>query len=246
MIIVVLGGMAADAENLKMIRKIPHSGYSEGLDYYQGYLWNTLPKGIVKIDPKDGTVLQRFSPASEYSESVAWFLGGIWNVSFSDNGLYFGKLDGGALTFEKVGEVPEAHAWGITHDGKNLIMTGNYSDKLYFVDPKTKKVVRTLQTPIKDIEDLAWDGQGIWASSFTTFKGQIFRFDPKTGAVSPPFTLPEPELCPIIDGIAWDGKGLWVTGKECPSIWLVARPNWKEPKKEKPAPPLKEKRAKGK
>ena len=212
------------ANTLELIRKIPHSGYSEGLDYYENYLWNSFPKEIRKIDPKDGTIIQTFKPATDYSESLTWLNGVLWNVSFSNNEIYSGKLEGTHIGFKKRGIVPEVHAWGLVHDGKNLIMTGDYSNKLYFMDPKTVKVVKTLQTDAKDIEDLAWDGKWIWASSFTANKGQIFRIHPETGKVGSYYPIPEPDACPVIDGIAYDGKALWVTGKECASIYYFKIP----------------------
>jgi glutamine cyclotransferase len=47
---------------------------------------------------------------------------------------------------------------------------------------------------------------------------------PKTGKVEGLYTIPEPEMCPVIDGIAVEGKSLWITGKNCPSLYLVKNP----------------------
>src|SRR5688572_14833185 len=85
------------ADPLEVIRTIPHTGYSEGLDYADGFLWHALPKEIVKIDPKDGTVVEKFKPGSEYSESVVWIGKTLFNVSFSDNGIYAGLMANGKL-----------------------------------------------------------------------------------------------------------------------------------------------------
>lgn len=209
---------------LEIVSYIPHSGYSEGLDFRDGYLWHALPKSIVKIDPKDGTVLGRYKPATEYSESVVWQGSSLWNLSFSDNGIYRGVLSKGVLTFEKKGITPEVHGWGLAFDGTHLVMTGNYSPKLYFFDPKKVKLVRTLTATISDLEDLAWDGTGFWSSSFTQHRGQIFRIHPQSGKVMGFFSLPDPDACPVIDGIAKDGDFLWVTGKECTRIYKVKIP----------------------
>lgn len=224
LIVLALASPAALGDALEVIRKIPHTGYSEGLDFHEGYLWHALPKEIVKIDPKDGTVVARFKPGSEYSESVAWFKGKLVNLSYSDNGIYEGKLAANALAFERKGTTPEAHGWGITQDGKQILITGNYSHKIYFLG-EDYKVKRVITSSVSDLEDLAWDGKGIWTSSFTSHKGSIFRVDPKTGAISALFTLPAPEECPVIDGIAYDGKNLWVTGKNCISIYLIKKPS---------------------
>lgn len=213
------------AEKLKVLRTIPHSGYSEGLDWHDGFLWNAFPKESLKIDPKDGTVVAHYAPASEYNESLVWWKGTPFQVSYSDDGIYRGEPSNGDFRWVRVGKAPEAHAWGSTHDGKHVILTGNYSKKLYFFDPKTWKIARTVETSVPDLEDLAWDGQRVWASSFTTFVGTIFPIDPKTGAVDAYYELPDPGECPVIDGLAWDGEALWMTGKHCAKIYRVERPS---------------------
>ncbi len=217
-------GEKSSKTTLKVLRQIPHTGYSEGLDFHDGFLWRALPKTLAKISPKDGSVIAQYTPATEYSESLVWLAGVLWNVSFSNNGLYRGELKGSQFEFKRVADVPEVHAWGLVHDGKNLIVTGDYSQKLYFLDAKTGKLVRTLETDRKDLEDLAWDGVGIWASSFTQHRGQIFRIDPKTGKSGPSYTLPDAESCPVIDGLAIEGKTLWITGKQCPALYQVELP----------------------
>ncbi len=218
-----LAGSAA-ADTLEVLSTLPHSGYSEGLEFHDGFLWHALPQHLIKIDPQTGKVLERYTPATSYSESLTWFHGSLWNVSFADNGIYKGTLKGGVLQFQRVGDTPEKHAWGLTHDGRHLILTGNYSSQLYFVSPQTLKVQKKVTVPVKDLEDLAWDGIGIWTSSFTERRGQVFRVNPQDGSVNTFYALPDPEACPIIDGIAYSNEKLWITGKNCPSIWVVKRP----------------------
>lgn len=233
----ILGVTVFSAETLKPIKKIPHSGYSEGLDFHEGFLWHALPKHIVKIDPKDGTILEKYVPSTKYSESLMWFQGKLWNLSFHDNGLYAGGLTyGKGFKFEHKMKTPEKHGWGITHNGQEIIMTGDYSNKLYFYDAKSLKLNRTLKTELKDIEDLAWDGRYIWSSSFTTYSGEILALDPKTGKIRGVYKLLEAEMCPVIDGIAVDRKSLWITGKDCPSIYHVEIPVVGETTKQKKTP----------
>jgi len=227
MIALVLLGLTPSVctgNSLELIKKIPHTGYSEGLDFHNGFLWNALPQQIVKIDPKDGSVVQRFTPASQYSESIKWASGSFWNLSFSDNGLYRGKLNAGGFSFEKITTVPESHGWGIEKVGSELVVTGNFSNKLYFFDPSIQKWTRTLETNETDLEDLAWDGKRLWTSSYTRHAGKIFSIDLKTGKSEGYWELPNADQCPVVDGIAFDGKSLWITGKECPSIYQVKLP----------------------
>lgn len=232
------------ATPLKLIRTIPHTGYSEGLDFFDGALWRAVPKAIHKIRPDSGEVLQTYKPATEYSESLVWFKDKLWNVSYSDNKIYAVDRaqveaakapqvigDQIQLPFVSKGTVAEVHAWGLVHDGKHLIFTGDHgSDKLYFFDTQKSKVVRTLKVtdgdgkPIRDLEDLAWDGKMLWTSSFQSYPGQIFSVDPKTGKAKRFYSIPDPTECSIIDGIAYDKQTLWVTGKNCAKIYLFKKP----------------------
>lgn len=221
---VCFGGPSGAPAKLKVIRTIPHSGYSEGLDFHGGYLWHSLPKEFVKIDPKDGSVVKRFPPASAYNESLSWFKGNLFVASYSDNGFYKGTLNGDTLSFERVGSVPEAHGWGVTNDGVDLFVTGNYSRHVYRLDAKTFAIKNTLVTDVNDVEDLAWDGTSLWASSYTQYRGTIFRIDPVTGETSHYSEIPKPDDCPVIDGIASVGDTLWITGKNCTVIYNVKTP----------------------
>lgn len=215
----------SESQTLEVINKIPHSGYSEGLDFHQGFLWNALPQKIVKIDPKDGAVIESHLPATEYSESLKWAADRIWNLSFKTKGLYRGQMKKGQLVFEKIGEVPEDCGWGIEKVGQEFVTTGNFSNKLYFFNPENKKWTKTLITEGVDLEDLAWDGKTLWTSSFSSYRGTIFSINIKTGKIEGFWELPQKEECPIVDGIAFDGKTLWITGKECPSIYQVKIPS---------------------
>jgi glutamine cyclotransferase len=212
-------------KKLELVRKIPFSGYSEGIDFAGSYLWSATPQQIRKINPATGEIMAFYPPATSYSESIVWWSDFLWTVSYADNGIYKAPLKGGKFAFSRVSTTPEVHAWGLAQDGKHLLMTGDHaSNKIYFMNPKTLKIEKTLQVPVKDLEDLAWDGKGIWSSSFTEYKGKIFRINPKTGKLDGIFEIPEPEMCPIVDGIATQDNLLWITGKNCPSIYLVKNP----------------------
>ena len=170
-------------------------------------------------------LLREIEPPSSYSESVAWRDGELWNVSYDNANIYVGTpLVGGDFSWRIAGTTPEIHGWGITHDPTHVIVTGNGTPFLYFLDPVTTQVVRTVETPIDDLEDLAWDRGAIWASSYSAYSGQFFRLNPWSGEVVDVFSLPDPAECPIVDGIAVDGSTLYVTGKDCPWTWVYEMP----------------------
>lgn len=119
--------------------------------------------------------------------------------------------------------------WGITSNGEELIYSDG-SHRLYFVDPGSFDVRRTLEVTLQGrtlarLNELEWiDGQ-IWANVWQS--NQLVRIDPGSGQVraiidlrgllDPGERQPDTD---VLNGIAWDSerKALWVTGKRWP--WL--------------------------
>ncbi len=209
---------------LTLVRKLPHANWSEGLDYHAGELWGAFPHSMRVYEPETGTPLRDLDPPSAYSESLAWRDGELWNVSYDDNNIYVGTPEGLDFTWRVVGTVPEIHSWGITHDPWHVIVTGNGTPFLYFLDPVTTEVMATIETPIDDLEDLAWDRGAIWASSYSEYSGKFFRLNPWNGELVDVFALPDPAECSIVDGVAVNGSTLFVTGKNCPWIYVYEMP----------------------
>ena len=206
---------------LEWVETLPSEGWSEGLDWHEDVLWQAFPHSIREKDPQTGEVTVTHAPPSDYSESVAWKPSDLFNVSFATNKIYRGRKTESGFGWQVIGEVPEVHAWGIAHDGTSLIVTGNGTPFLYWLDPDDGTLLRTVTTPVDDLEDIAWFAGQVWASSYSEYPGQFFRIDPATGAIAHVYELPDPSACDIVDGIAFDTRSrLYVTGKDCPSIWI--------------------------
>lgn len=171
-----------------------------------------------------GNVLSEHEPPSTYSESLTWFRGKLWNLSYHNANVYAGTMVGGELVFEVAGTVPDLAGWGITHDGNDLIVSGNGRPDLYVLDGETLVHKRTVTTPVDDLEDLAWDGRYVWASSYSELPGQVFRIDLASGSIVDVHALPDPDECSIVDGIAVAEGRLFVTGKRCPFIYVALLP----------------------
>ena len=170
-------------------------------------------------------VLKSFKPATSYSESIKWDNGQLWNLSFSDNGIYKGKLLRNRFAFKKVAAIPdEKHGWGIEVVGNQIAVTGNYSPRIYFFNKKTFKLERIIKLSVSELEDLAFDGKRLWVSSFREKKGKIYAVDLKKGKIVGSFMLPKQYQCTVIDGLAVQGKTIWITGKHCANIYQVKNP----------------------
>ena len=205
---------------------MPHDGWSEGLDFADdGALWAPYGHHIRVLDPSSGANQATYTPPTGYQESVTWFQGRLWALSWDDDSIYAGDLGtDGKMLWTLMGHTPDVHGWGITHDDRYLIMTGNGMPYLYFVDPATMTLVKTVTTPVDDLEDVAWDGEYVWASSFSAYPGTEMRLDPETGEVVDLYPLPEPSECMKLDGVAIRNGEIYVTGKDCPFVYVAILP----------------------
>ena len=221
---------------LEWTTPLPQSGWSEGLEWHDGQLFHAYPGSIDVVSTADGAVLAEMTPPTAYSESVTWWNGHLYDLSYDNNGIYEGTYDPAkmAATWTQVGNVPDPKAgWGIATDGRYLYMSGDGHSQIFVVDPKTMQLVRTIDTPITYIEDIAYQDGWLWASeSYHVYPAKIFRIDLDTGDILDFFDVPGADQCDVgdpsaasfqgvLDGIAVAHDRLWVTGKNCPSIFVA-------------------------
>jgi glutamine cyclotransferase len=140
-----------------------------------------------------------------------------------------------ANTYNKIGEFNyTTEGWGITNDNKNLIMSDG-TDKLYFLDTTTLKVVRTLPvtdvagTRVKNLNELEYVNNYIFANVYES--PWIVKIDPASGKVVgqldlTPITSEIKRMYPNayeLNGIAYDkpSDALLITGKFWPKSYLI-------------------------
>jgi glutamine cyclotransferase len=137
-------------------------------------------------------------------------------------------------TFQKVNEFTyDSEGWGITHDGKNLMMSDG-SDKITFLDTTTLKPVKVLSVtndngPVTNLNELEYVEGYIMANLWQT--NLIVKIDPATGKV-----VGQLDLTPlandaqrrnprvdVLNGIAYHPttKLLLVTGKYWPMTYVI-------------------------
>jgi glutamine cyclotransferase len=126
----------------------------------------------------------------------------------------------------------ETEGWGITYDGKDLIMSDG-SDRLTYLDPATYQPTHRLAVtmngnPVHSLNELEFIEGEIWANVWQT--DLILRIDPATGQVSsylnlkgilPPSAQTGNE--DVLNGIAYDPKAkrIFVSGKLWPRLFEI-------------------------
>jgi glutamine cyclotransferase len=131
-------------------------------------------------------------------------------------------------TFRYPGE-----GWGLTQDGKHLILSDG-TPVLRFLDPMTFREVRRVRVtaegrPLRNLNEIEWVKGEVYANVWQT--NLIARIDPKTGVVRSVIDLSElPEAArrrdadAVPNGIAYDARQdrLFVTGKNWPRLYEIS------------------------
>lgn len=226
----------------QVVNDYPHDAdaYSQGLIFVDGTLYEGTGKygqsTLRRVDLKTGNVLQKISLDNRlFGEGITAWDDTIVQLTWKANVgmVYDRKTFALRQRFRYSGE-----GWGITHDGRNLIISDGTST-LRFLDPKTFQVVRRLSvrsgaSRIRHLNELEFVQGEILANVW--YKDYLVRISPTSGEVTGYIDLsglwPQSQRHDkeaVLNGIAYDevGKRLFVTGKNWPRLYeirLVARP----------------------
>ncbi|WP_189066975.1 glutaminyl-peptide cyclotransferase [Deinococcus radiotolerans] len=175
-----------------VVARYPHdrAAFTEGFQYLgNGTLMESTgiegQSGVRRVDLKSGKVLARVATpiATAFGEGVTALNGVAYHLTWED---------GVAITFD-AGTLKETgryrysgEGWGLTTDGKALIMS-NGSSTLVWRDPKTFRVTRSVQVtdagqPVKNLNELEFVQGNVYANVWLT--DRIARIDPQTGKVT--------------------------------------------------------------
>lgn len=231
----VAAKLSAPVEGYRVVHTYPHdsSAFTQGLVMVDGMLYEGTGlngrSSVRAVDLATGRVLQSVKVPSRYfGEGLTDWGGNLIELTWlAHRGFVYDRFSMRLVrTFKYKGE-----GWGLTHDGKNLIMSDG-SPVLRFLDPVTFKVVRTLAVsdggrPVKELNELEYIDGEIYANVWQT--DRIARISPQTGEVIAWIDLSgllgsEPrDGNAVLNGIAYDQKNdrLFVTGKLWPKLFEI-------------------------
>jgi glutaminyl-peptide cyclotransferase len=219
----------------RIVNIFPHDrkAFTQGLIYLDGALYEGTglhgQSSVRKVKLENGEVLQQHRMDSTYfGEGITAWGSSIVQLTWqSELGFVY---DRGTLkpqkTFKYAGE-----GWGLTTDGKRLIMSDG-SPTLRFLDPVSFKetgrlTVREAGNPVDRLNELEVVKGEIYANVWQSHR--IARISPKTGQVLGWIDLTgllDPRDAPgvdVLNGIAYDVRGdrLFVTGKLWPKLFEI-------------------------
>ncbi len=220
----------------QVVRTYPHDprAFTQGLLYKDGVLYEGTGldgrSSIRKVRLETGEVIQkRDVPAPYFGEGIVVWKDKLVELTWQAQAGFIYD----AATFALRGEYQyPGEGWGLTEDGKRIIMSDG-SAELRFWDPETLKetgriTVTAEGRPVEKLNELEWVKGEVYANVWET--DRIARIDPSTGKVTgwidlsgilnPADRGPESD---VLNGIAYDAKGdrLFVTGKCWPKLYEI-------------------------
>jgi glutaminyl-peptide cyclotransferase len=233
-----LAAVVPKTMSYSIVNTFPHdtSSYTQGLLVYKGELYEgTGNKGkskLMRINLKTGKAIKEISLDAEYfGEGVTILNDTIYQLTWKERKAFAYTLK----DFKKVKEydVTYPEGWGLTNDGKHLIVSTGGSDLLYY-DPGTFKYVKAVTVTEAggasyNLNELEYIDGFIYANQYTL--PYIFKIDPATGVVVAKADITEAwnrnkKINPNADvpnGIAYDAatKKVYITGKWWPEMYEV-------------------------
>lgn len=234
---------SADIPNIpyQVINIYPHdtAAYTEGLFFHEGDLYESTggdKSFIVKRTIQDAKPIKQMELMKPFfGEGIAILDGKLYQLTWQEHKAFVYD----AKTWNKIGEFnwPQ-EGWGMTTDGKNLIISTG-SSNIYYVNPKdfsVEKIVGVTNNygPVPRINELEYVDGMIYANVFMT--DEIVKIDPTSGKVVGVLNLTDINqknginYAPggndgndVLNGIAYnpDTKTFFVTGKRWPKIFEI-------------------------
>jgi glutaminyl-peptide cyclotransferase len=218
-----------------VVHAYPHDpeAFTQGLVYLDGFFYESTGlngrSSLRRVRPETGEVVQRVDVARRYfAEGLTHWSGRLVQLTWDTKvGFVYDRASFRQLrTFPYAGE-----GWGLTQDGRRLIMSDGTST-LRFLDPESlvetgRVEVRGVAGPVEHLNELEVVRDEVWANVWLT--DRIARIDPQSGRVTGwielPGLRPASDLTgnAVLNGIAYDAQGdrLFVTGKLWPQLYEI-------------------------
>ncbi|THB81937.1 glutaminyl-peptide cyclotransferase, partial [Pantoea allii] len=229
------------AENLpekyivKVVKQLPHdyTTFTEGLDIDGGVLYESggqyKRSKVSKIDISTGNIIKSVSlPDNYFAEGLTKIYNRIYLLTWKEGKAFVLDPNTLAITneFEYQGE-----GWGLTNDGKNLVMS-NGTSEIDFRDPKDFSLVKSINVTfegknVEKLNALQWIDGLLYANVW--FTDDVVVIDPNTGKVKKWIDLAALQLqnnildkrSNVANGIALDRRNgkIYVTGKRWSNMY---------------------------
>jgi glutamine cyclotransferase len=220
-----------------IVGTFPHdtSSYTQGLVIYNGELYegtgNYGFSKLKKVNLNTGQTEKEISLEKKYfGEGITILKDTIYQLTWKEKKVFVYTLK----DFKKIKELnTDIEGWGLTNDGKNLIVSTGGSDLLYY-EPSTFKLIKTQTvtesgSPSYNINELEYINGFVYANQYQY--PYILKIDPATGQIAAKADLTsmwdrikaKDPAADVPNGIAYDTatKKIYITGKWWPELYEI-------------------------
>ena len=227
---------AVKVYSYKIVKVYPHdrSAFTQGLAFEKGVLYEGTglrgKSSLRRVELETGRILRSCKlPDQIFGEGISVFNDKIIQLTWNSGFGFIYDRD----SLELLHKFTYYHeGWGITHDGKRLIMSDGTSI-IRFWDPEGFMETGQLQVhdgngPVENLNELEYVKGEIYANIWKS--DRIAKISPDTGQVTGWIDLkglftPEGPAKPVdvLNGIAYDPENdrLFVTGKLWPELFEI-------------------------
>jgi glutaminyl-peptide cyclotransferase len=228
---------ARHSDGCQIVHVYPHDpdAYTQGLVYVDGHLYESTGRNgkssIRMVDLATGQVLQRYDLEAKYfGEGLTSWGSDLVQLTWKAHlGFVYDRF---SLTEKRTFHY-EGEGWGLTQDGKQLILSDG-TPILRFLDPQSFTETKRISVkdekghPVSNINELEYIRGEIYANVWQT--DQIVRISPRTGKILGRIDLSElmdrsqladPDA--VLNGIAYDASQdrIFVTCKLWPKLFEI-------------------------
>jgi glutaminyl-peptide cyclotransferase len=235
-ICIAASAFAQSTYTYRVAHAYPHDSqaFTQGLIYVNGHLYESTGieghSSLREEDLETGRIIKYQALSSRYfGEGLTNWDNTLIQLTWQSHTALVYDLN--TFRFLRTIHYPY-EGWGLTQDGKNLILSDG-SSKLYFLNPTNFHEVRRINVtdhgePVDQLNELEYIHGEIFANIW--HKNRVARISPATGKVVgwidltgllPPGSVTNPEA--VLNGIAYDAAHdrLLVTGKLWPKIFEI-------------------------
>jgi len=223
----------------KVIKTYPHNieYFTQGFEILNGFLYESTGRegtsSLYKIDLSSWKVIKEYKLDDKYfGEGITILNGKLYQLTYKTQIGFVWDLN----TFElkKTWNYKNAQGWGMTNDGKFLIMSDG-TEFISYLDPETLKEIKRFQVcnnkgVVENLNELEYINGEIWANIWMT--DTIVKIDPKTGKIVAEIDLKgllasnlsnQKTTADVLNGIAFDNdkNKIYVTGKLWPKVFEI-------------------------
>ena len=235
--IVLLAPQAPKQYTYKVIQVYPHDpkAYTQGLLFDNGFLYeSTGIKGestLRKVNLQTGVPVMKIDiPPDIFGEGLALVDDKLIQLTWQDQIAFVYQKSDFKLLKRINYQIREG--WGLTYDGKHLLMTDGTAT-LYFLDKEYLTEAHRIEVcdhngKVQQLNELEYINGELWVNVY--YSDDILRIDPKTGVVLGRIDMTgllkssdKDVDTNVLNGIAFDEKTgkIYVTGKNWPKLFEI-------------------------